>query len=400
MHGSVLENIVANILHATGRRFLMGHPSSPTDFVVEGQGSSRTFIEVQSFVNKKTLDVFFGRLLRTELHRNHDDVLLVTENEPTPSAAEEFRLRATRAKVNARWLSVASLAKELGYTTDNVSLSPEWIDSLQTKAITDRIAEYHDLDAGQWQMAGVTGHGEGQTRGLERQLSAKAIAALERDSVALHQRLRIGQQTAAPVIVLLSDLADFSSLVQHAEQTFLCEAMPRYYRKCRELVWAHDGVLDKFIGDAVLAFWGYPYPTDGDVENALRFSGELIALGQDLIAEFEAQHNERSTWGTRIGIASGKVVVLELAGKDMELSFIGRPINLAARLEKNASVNGVLIDHKARERLFTHAEPLAKALSMAPITLSEDLAKGMGATIQAHRVDIQNMPPRNSVSKP
>jgi adenylate cyclase len=107
------------------------------------------------------------------------------------------------------------------------------------------------------------------------------------------------------VTIVLSDIVNFSSLVTASRPDDLKEAMGRYYQQARQAVFDHGGMLDKFIGDAVFAVFGYPLPSQEAPCQAIRFALSLTAIGRSVMNDWQAELNAVIETGTRIGIATG-----------------------------------------------------------------------------------------------
>src|SRR5205823_6198989 len=78
----------------------------------------------------------------------------------------------------------------------------------------------------------------------------------------------------------------------------------------------------------------------------VRAAAELIGLGRSLLDEFQSRHNEMIVSGTRVGIASDEVFVLNIGTDELEISFVGNGLNLAARLEHACATDGILMDNR------------------------------------------------------
>jgi class 3 adenylate cyclase len=162
--------------------------------------------------------------------------------------------------------------------------------------------------------------------------------------------------------------------------------MNAYYRRARQIVWSNGGVLDKFIGDAVLAIWGYPESSPEDAANAVRGATQLIGLGRALVSEFLSRHNEAIESGTRVGLASDAVLVLNIGADQVEVSFVGNGINLAARLEKASVMDGILIDNRTRSALANTDPEFERLAGAQEVVLDEAHAKGQLTNIRAWQI--------------
>jgi class 3 adenylate cyclase len=118
------------------------------------------------------------------------------------------------------------------------------------------------------------------------------------------------------------------------------------YQKCAaETVRRFDGFVAKYMGDGVLVYFGYPQAHEDDAERAVRAGLELISALSRL--------KTRASLQTRIGIATGLVVVGDLigSGEAQERRIVGETPNLAARLQGIAEPNTVVIADDTRRLL-------------------------------------------------
>jgi adenylate cyclase len=139
-----------------------------------------------------------------------------------------------------------------------------------------------------------------------------------------------------PVTILFSDIRGFTTLTEGADPAQLVTHLNEYFNEMVGIVFAEKGVLDKFIGDAVMALWGCLEKTSqGTGLDAQRAVSAALAMRKSLArlnTNWEQRGMTRLSFG--IGINQGDVIVGNL-GSDakMEMSVIGDPVNLASRLE-------------------------------------------------------------------
>jgi adenylate cyclase len=98
------------------------------------------------------------------------------------------------------------------------------------------------------------------------------------------------------------------------------------------IVLAHGGTLDKFIGDAVMAFWGAPAPQDDHALRAVQAALELVEAARPIDEELRRRFGER--FRISVGINTGDAVVGHI-GSPQRLGYtaVGDPVNVAARVE-------------------------------------------------------------------
>ena len=93
------------------------------------------------------------------------------------------------------------------------------------------------------------------------------------------------------VSVLFADLVGFTTLSEHRDAEDVRELLTRYFDTARETIERHGGLVEKFIGDAVMAVWGTPVAHEDDAERAVRTALELVdgvaALGAPSVSTCE-----------------------------------------------------------------------------------------------------------------
>ena len=147
------------------------------------------------------------------------------------------------------------------------------------------------------------------------------------------------------VTVLFSDLVGSTALSARMDPEDLREVMTAYQKCVAEVVRRFGGFVAKYLGDGVLVYFGYPEAHEDDAERAVRAGLELIAAVSALTT--------RASLQTRIGIATGLVVVGDLvgSGEAQERGIVGETPNLAARLQGIAEPNQVVIAESTRRLL-------------------------------------------------
>ena len=179
----------------------------------------------------------------------------------------------------------------------------------------------------------------------------KAIAALNKRAETIPPT-SIG--SAAPPVegaerrqltVMFCDLVGSTALAASMDPEDLREVISAYQKCAAETVRRFDGFVAKYMGDGVLVYFGYPQAHEDDAERAVR-------AGLDLISGL-AGLKTRASLQTRIGIATGLVVVGDLigSGEAQERGIVGETPNLAARLQGIAEPNSVVIAEDTRRLL-------------------------------------------------
>jgi adenylate cyclase len=166
-----------------------------------------------------------------------------------------------------------------------------------------------------------------------------------------------------PVTVLFSDIRSFTSISETMEPTSLLDFLNVYFSGMVESVLSHGGVVDKFMGDAIMAVFGAPVPQPDDALHAVQAALEMRARLEQINVGFRARGLPEIRTG--IGLHSGQVVAGNMGHVErMEYTVIGDPVNLASRLEgmtKELACDVILSEDLYREvEAHVVAEPLKR----------------------------------------
>lgn len=144
------------------------------------------------------------------------------------------------------------------------------------------------------------------------------------------------------VTVLFADIRGFTAFSENENPERVVNLLNRYFSLMSEIIFAHGGTLDKYIGDGLMAIFGAPTATPDDAKNALQTAIEmqekLVSLNSELHAE------GYSPIGIGIGLHTGEATVGYIGSdKRSEYTAIGDTVNLSARLEQNAKAGQILV---------------------------------------------------------
>ncbi|GBD26293.1 Adenylate cyclase 2 [bacterium HR30] len=175
-------------------------------------------------------------------------------------------------------------------------------------------------------------------RALELYLSPAAAALVSEHP----ERLKLGGEKV-DCTVLFSDVKNFTTLCEQLPAEVLVEFLNSYLGAMTEVVFAHGGMLDKYMGDGIMAVWGVPLvPRSDHAVAACRAALAMQNRLQQLLPEWRAKG-----WPEleiRIGINSGSVVFGNMGSAEhLSLTVVGDNVNLAARLEGLNKVYGTSI---------------------------------------------------------
>jgi len=137
--------------------------------------------------------------------------------------------------------------------------------------------------------------------------------------------------------VLFCDLFGFTPLSEARDPEAVRELLSQYFTVARTVIGRYGGVVEKFIGDAVMAVWGTPAAAEGDAERAVRAALDLVSSAADLGAEAGVPG-----LAARCGVVTGEVAVT--LGATNEGMVAGDAVNTASRVQTAAEAGQVLVD--------------------------------------------------------
>ena len=169
-----------------------------------------------------------------------------------------------------------------------------------------------------------------------------AIAALGEARPALEESLSpaptrgaAGEAERRQLTVMFSDLADSTALASRIDPEELSEVIAAYHRCVAEVIVRFGGFLAKYLGDGVLAYFGFPVAHEDDAERAVRAGLQITRVVAGLASG-------GTPLSARVGVATGLVVVGEIGSGEAN-AVVGETPNLAARLQAEAPPGGVVI---------------------------------------------------------
>lgn len=134
------------------------------------------------------------------------------------------------------------------------------------------------------------------------------------------------------VTVLFSDIRGFTSLSEKMSAQQVSELLNEYFTEMEPIITKHNGVINKFIGDAIMAIFGEPIQDENHVKNSVKCGYEMLEKVKKLNRKWAIEHKPEIEIG--IGINSGEVFVGNIGSINrMEYTVIGDTVNLASRLE-------------------------------------------------------------------
>jgi adenylate cyclase len=133
------------------------------------------------------------------------------------------------------------------------------------------------------------------------------------------------------VAVLFADIVGFTGYADGRSPTEVIGTLRLFYERMEREVFRHDGTLDKYLGDGLMATFGTPFTGDSDAGNALRCAQAMIVSMDEL--NFERKNRIEPPIRLSLGLHYGQVVLGDIGLNRLEFAVIGTTVNAASRLE-------------------------------------------------------------------
>ena len=144
------------------------------------------------------------------------------------------------------------------------------------------------------------------------------------------------------ITVLFADIRGFTRISEHAAPEQIVQLLNRYFSAMTDIIFAHGGTLDKYLGDGLMALFGAPTVTPKDASNAIAaavaMQRRMLSINDELRAEGFPEI------GIGIGLHTGEVIVGYIGSeRRSEYTAIGDAVNTSSRLESNAKAGEILV---------------------------------------------------------
>lgn len=225
-----------------------------------------------------------------------------------------------------------------------------------TRSLRQLVAASQKLAKGQFDVS-VDIRSKDEIAELGDAFNGMARGMLERDKVKSVLRKAVSKEIAEALLakgqielggeektvtVLFSDIRSFTTISEGLEPKELVSQLNAYFIRMARAIDQHHGVIDKFVGDAIMALFGAPLPTEGDAANAVSAALEMARALEELNAE--RVKAGQAPWRNGIGLNTGTAVAGTLGSEDRwSYTVIGDSVNLASRLEGLTKHYGVQV---------------------------------------------------------
>ncbi len=152
------------------------------------------------------------------------------------------------------------------------------------------------------------------------------------------------------IAVLFVDVRGFTTMSEMLEPPQVVAILNRYLTLIADCILRNGGTLDKFVGDAAMAFWGAPLPQEDYIMRACQAAADMVSGSESLSKELMEQFGRTVSFG--IGVHVGEAVVGNIGSPQrMDYTAIGDTVNTSARLEANAPASTIYISRAVADAL-------------------------------------------------
>ncbi len=184
------------------------------------------------------------------------------------------------------------------------------------------------------------------TKTFERYVAPEIVREIMKEGT---ENLSLGGKLC-DIAVLFVDVRGFTTMSERLDPEKVVYILNRYLTMASDCVERNKGTLDKFVGDAMMAFWGAPLPQDDAIYNAVHTAWDIVTGAARVSDELKDEIGEELNVG--VGVHFGPAVVGNMgAEKHMDYTAIGDTVNTSARLEANAPKGTVYISRVVADAL-------------------------------------------------
>jgi adenylate cyclase len=151
--------------------------------------------------------------------------------------------------------------------------------------------------------------------------------------------------------ILFADLRGYTNLSQSVSRDAMSDLLDAFYDECASAIWEYDGIVNKTIGDAIMAVFNFPIRRDDHAALAVRAAREIQrrwSAKRETLAGAASLSNEEL--GVGVGIHCGELSFGEFGRSHRDLTAIGTVVNLASRAQSAAKAGKILVTQAVYER--------------------------------------------------
>jgi adenylate cyclase len=157
-------------------------------------------------------------------------------------------------------------------------------------------------------------------------------------------------QLQVPLTILFADVRGYTGISAVAGTPEVSALLGRFYQTCAEIVWERDGIINKLIGDAVLAVFNFPLGRPDHIERAVDAAIELQRRCAANALESPVVMPDGQILGVGVGIHSGETLIGEVGRVMRDFTVIGPVVNLTSRLQGAAKAGEIVVTPEVYEK--------------------------------------------------
>jgi len=188
--------------------------------------------------------------------------------------------------------------------------------------------------------------------------------------------LRIGETEKVVVTVLMSDIRAYSTIAEHADPSELASQLNTHRAAMNRAILGEGGTVMQFVGDAVMAVFGAPFPQGDHGDRAIAAAAGMHTLQAEINASWRAVGLPE--FGLGIGLSTGPAAAALLGSEErLEYTLVGDTVNLAQRLQQFASAGETVLSEATRDVL---------SVTVPVAALPEQRVKGRETPVVAFKI--------------
>jgi len=193
---------------------------------------------------------------------------------------------------------------------------------------------------------------------------------------------RIGETERVIVTVLMSDIRSYSTIAEHADPSQLAGQLNTHRAAMNHAILGEGGTVMQFVGDAVMAVFGAPFPQPDHADRSAMAATAMHALQAEINARWAA--DGLPAFGLGIGLSTGEAAAALLGSEErLEYTLVGDTVNMSQRLQQLAA---------AGETVLSEATTKAMTVPVSMVALPPQLVKGRDTAIAAYKITRLDIP--------
>jgi class 3 adenylate cyclase/ActR/RegA family two-component response regulator len=186
----------------------------------------------------------------------------------------------------------------------------------------------------------------------------------------------IGETERLNVTVIMSDIRSYSTIAEHADPSELAAQLNTHRAAMNRAIIGEGGTVMQFVGDAVMAVFGAPVPSDDHADRAVVAAASMHALQNEINVRWESEG--LPAFGLGIGLSTGEVAAALLGSEErLEYTLVGDTVNLTQRLQQLASAGETVISGPTKSAL---------SIDLDTVELDAQLVKGRDTPVVAYKI--------------